>query len=135
MLERYKKQQNINCFVVQIKGEKRLVTQSSMQFSFESMCQNAENLWLSFSKGTTLDILRMEFHENPEIYSICPNILTKLEICKERERRWLQLQMTLWLKKKPNIEKENEHSALERALQVWAWIEEKRFMGSVNKLV
>lgn len=23
-------------------------------------------------------------------------------------------------KKKPNIEKENEHSALERALQVWA---------------
>lgn len=24
------------------------------------------------------------------------------------------------IKKKPNIEKENEHSALERALQVWA---------------
>lgn len=90
------------------------------------MCQNAENLWLNFSKGSKLDIQWAEFYkEKPELFPTCPNILTKLEICKEKEKRQLHLQMMLWFEKNFNLEKENENYNSEREVQVWAWIEEK----------
>lgn len=67
-----------------------------MQFSFESMCQNENNLQLNFLNGSKLDVQWAEFHnENWELFPTCPNILTKLEICEEKEKRLLQLQMIL----------------------------------------
>lgn len=63
-----------------------------------------------FLKGSILDTQWADLHnETQELFPTCPNILTNLELCKEKEKRLLQLQMIfdllsfLILKKKMRI--------------------------------
>lgn len=38
-----------------------------------------------------LDVQWAEFHKKPELFSTCPNILTKLEILTEKEKKKMTL--------------------------------------------